>query len=654
MMFIPGLGSMVDQSNPLCALLYPDPTYRNLCASSITNALMKQMRVEEGVPFNVFMYGMISDGAGHFPRGQASGSGNVSSGPAGSGTWGWDTDGTYADWYAGHEIGHTLGRSHPYKGSTLDTGVCGQGPDDGSLDVSYPYADGRLAWGASSMWGFDVGDPAFDLPIQLYPGSLWFDVMTYCGFLWVSDYTYDGMYSYMVAHPTSYMQPASPASPRISGDFLGVYGTIASGGDAAVIHRLRRVSSVAEIPELVAGDDQYRIRLLDGGGVLADYDFTPLAADNTPTLSFGQVVDFVPGTTEVQIIKGADDQVLASESISANPPSVSDVTLVGAPQIVSGIVTLSWTASDGDGDPLTVDVHYSADAGTTFQPLLMGVDEGASSGQAGAQGALQEGSVEIDTAELAGSDEGVFRVVVSDGAHTDEDQTAPFIMAAKPPVPHILTPADGTQVHYGQLVNFSGEALDYQDGGVTGEDLKWTVNGDPLATGELVSSDDLPVGSNEVTLTAENSEGLSASTSITVIVDDDLDLPGPSLSVAPTQVGWHVAAGTTAGQTDEVDISNAGGGTLDWTAEEDADWLTLDATSGTAPSTLGLTADPSGMEDGTLVTTTLRITAPAFTGHPTETVDVPVSLLVGDVYHSFPGGLLHQVYLPLVLRNAAP
>jgi hypothetical protein len=653
-MYLDGLGSMVDGSNGYCELLYPDPKYRNLCASAFTNAVMKQLRVENGVPGNVFMYGMISDRAGHFPRGQASGSGNVSSGPAGSGDWGWDSDGTYADWYAGHEIGHTLGRSHPYKGSTLDTGVCNQGPDDGALDQNYPYQDGRLASIPSTMWGFDVGDDAFDLPIQLYPGAIWFDVMTYCGFLWVSDYTYDGMYSYMMAHPSSCLSVAGATSPRISGDFLGVYGSIAASDDTAIIHSLRRVSSVATIPDLVAGDEGYRIRLLgSGGAILADYDFTPEPADNTPMLSFGQVVTFMPGTTEVQIVRGSSDRVLASESVSANPPVVQNVALQGSPPVVAGTVTLTWTASDNDGDALSFDVHYSADGGASFQPLQVGVGDSASDepSQARARATVEEGSVEVDTTLLAGSDEGVLRVVTSDGVQTSHGDTDPFVMAHKPPQPRILSPGDGTHVHYGQLINFSGEAMDAQDGSVVGANLDWSTEDGPLGSGALLSIDDLPVGVNHVTLTAENSAGLSAITSIDVIVDDDLELPGPALSVAPMQVGWHVAAGTTADQTEEIQISNAAGGTLYWVAEEDAAWLTLNATNGTAPATLELTADPAGLEDGTVLSTTLRITSPLDTDHLTETMDVPVRLLVGDVYHLYPTGFTERIYLPLVLRR---
>ena len=39
---------------------------------------------------------------------------NTLSGPAGAGdAHTWDNDGSYADFYAGHELGHTYGREHP-------------------------------------------------------------------------------------------------------------------------------------------------------------------------------------------------------------------------------------------------------------------------------------------------------------------------------------------------------------------------------------------------------------------------------------------------------------------------------------------------------------------------------------------------------------
>jgi hypothetical protein len=633
------LGSYVDRSAPECATMYPDPDDRSLCASAYTNNRLKALRVENGVPANVFMYGMISDGGG-WPRGQASGS--VSSGPTGvacCGSGSWDLDGSYADWYAGHEIGHTLGRQHPSENADNPStpGVfegCGHSPSD----PSYPYALAKISNGYAE--GFDPGDPGLNpsLQMQIYPGIFWYDIMSYCPNLWISDYTYNAMYDYMMAHPTRNALAASSASPGIEGDFLSVFGNISLDNDVAIIHHLRRLSSVPSIPELVAGTDDYRIRLLDAGSaVLADYAFSPEVVQDSdePMVSFGQVVTFTAGAAQLQIIQGPADQVLTSYSFSANAPVLSDVALQGAGNPVSGTATLAWNASDADDDPLSFDVLYSADGGASFQPLHMG---------------LSGNSAQIDTAQLGGSANAVLRVIASDGVHSAQDDTDPFTMADKPPQPYILSPADGTQVHYGQLVNFSGQALDAQDGSVASANLVWGSQHGQLGTGPLLSSSDLPVGVNYITLTATNSVGLSAYATISVTVDDDLDWPGPTLSVGPTQVEWHVSFGETQTQTAQLSISNAGLGDLNWEAAHDASWLALSALTGTVPYTLTLSANPSGIADGTAVSTTLRVTAPAFSGHLTETIAVPVGLTVGNVYRKPHGMFDYVIYLPLLLR----
>ena len=242
----------------------------------------------------------------------------------------------------------------------------------------------------------------------------------------------------------------------------------------------------------------------------------------------------------------------------------------------------------------------------------------------------------------------MLRVVARDGANTAEGDTTPFTMANKPPQPQILLPADGTQFHYGQLVNFMGEAEDSLDGSVADAGLSWSNQYGPLGTGALLSVDDLPVGVNYITLDAINSAGLSASTQITVIVDDDLNWPGPTLDVVPIQVSFQVAPGESLPVSADVWISNAGseGGDLVWAAQEDASWLTISAMTGTMPFTLTLQADPAGLSAGDLLTTTLRITA---TGSVTQTAAVPVSLAVGSQWT--PPAFPYRIYLPLVLRG---
>lgn len=69
-----------------------------------------------------------------------------------------------------HELGHAHGRKHAN---------CGSGLAVGSVDSQYPHEEGQIG-----VWGLD---PAV---MQLYPPTVTSDIMGYCEFQWVSDYTY--------------------------------------------------------------------------------------------------------------------------------------------------------------------------------------------------------------------------------------------------------------------------------------------------------------------------------------------------------------------------------------------------------------------------------------------------------------------------------
>jgi hypothetical protein len=150
-------------------------------------AAIRALDVSAGADPRTHYYGMVSDG-GFFMRGCAAGipatadPSTVASGPTGPNTWGWDFDGSYGDWYGGHELGHTFGRLHP--------GFCGESQDDLK---GYPFPKGELADADGSFVGFDVGDPVLALPMTALPGQTWTDVMTYCNREWLSPYTYRGI-----------------------------------------------------------------------------------------------------------------------------------------------------------------------------------------------------------------------------------------------------------------------------------------------------------------------------------------------------------------------------------------------------------------------------------------------------------------------------
>ncbi|MET8625270.1 hypothetical protein ABZW30_16210 [Kitasatospora sp. NPDC004669] len=214
-----------------------------------TNAQLAAIRaldISAGVDRRTHYIGQVADG-GFFLRGCASGVPDtpdpttVASSPCGAATWNWDFDGSYADWYGGHELGHTYGRKHP--------GFCGESQDDLQ---NYPFQKGQLADTPNSFCGFDVGDPRLNLPMAAKPGVDWHDVMTYCNYQWPCSYTYEGIRQRLVAEDTLAAGAPAPA------------GTPAAAAPVSAAPRELRVTTV-------------------GGGGRPDERFPKLSVTAAPT-----------------------------------------------------------------------------------------------------------------------------------------------------------------------------------------------------------------------------------------------------------------------------------------------------------------------------------------------------------------------------------
>src|SRR5690625_1348912 len=111
---------------------------------------------------------------------------------------------------------------------------------------------------------------------------------------------------------------------------------------------------------------------------------------------------------------------------------------------------------------------------------------------------------------------------------------------------------------------------------------------------------------------------------VTVTASDD-----PVLAVSTTQLSATTPAGGTVGDL-SFEVTNAGSGTLSWTATTDQGWLSVSPSSGTGAGTVTVHVDADGLVEGTH-TGTVTVTAPG-AGSPVS-VGVSVRVLPAGVTH---------------------
>ena len=203
------------------------PVFDNTTSDcSQANAQLTAMRASDldaGADARAHYIGLVSSQGG-FMRGCAPKFPNpVASGPAGSPTGAntpanavGDADASFADWYGGHELGHTFGRSHP--------GFCNGNTKD---DLDFPYPNGQISDATEkSFAGLDVGDTTNGIPLAVLWGSTTFDIMTYCNQPdWPSAYTYGAIrQQLLLENPGFKLQ--EPVTAMVIGPSLYVVGTL--------------------------------------------------------------------------------------------------------------------------------------------------------------------------------------------------------------------------------------------------------------------------------------------------------------------------------------------------------------------------------------------------------------------------------------------
>ncbi len=261
---------------------------------------------------------------------------------------------------------------------------------------------------------------------------------------------------------------------------------------------LTRVLRQPGIPDPIGAGD-HRLQILDcsGSEIYSTGFSVSFVGDEGESEDFAGFTVVAPAPAEAcQFVLLMNDTVLDSRVISAGAPTVTLVTPNGG-EVLSGVESVQWTASDGDMDDLSFALLYSADGGMTWQPIAQGIDSQA---------------IDVDFANLPGSTDARLRVLATDGANTGEDDSdGPFKVEASPPTVEILAPSPGASVSTSYALQLNGIARDISGQALPLEQLMWFVNGSDAGIGDQLSVY-LDQGDHEITL----SVGDSASTSITV------------------------------------------------------------------------------------------------------------------------------------------
>jgi hypothetical protein len=446
-------------------------------------------RIEDKIDGHTRYYGVVYDGGG-FMRGCAMGiPSSIASGPAGapSGSWAWDRDASYGDWYAGHELAHAYGR--------WGANFCGSVEPS----VPYPYPDGIIGGpitDTTRYYGFDIEARA------VYTPTGWHDVMTYCDYQWISDFTYKGIRDYLVSQ-------GGLAAQKIAsvGEYLIVIGAVNHTQNTAELHTLYRIPDVTAPAPPVSGT--HRLKLLGAGdAVLADYPFTPGKDTSTQPGEdqlglIGEIVPWVTGTQRVAVYSGTLE--LTSRLVSTNAPMVTVLSPNGG-EVFTDTTVVSWSAADADQDPLTYVLQYSADNGATWQAVSVGITSTT--------------VYTLDLTLLPGTDQGRVRVIASDGVNTGMDTSdGVFRVPRKPPQVRILSPAPGSSFLPEQTLILVGEGTDVEDGLLADSLLSWqsSLSG-TLGTGRMLGATGLITGTHVITLTATDSDGNMSTANVQVLV----------------------------------------------------------------------------------------------------------------------------------------
>jgi len=232
-------------------------------------------------------------------------------------------------------------------------------------------------------------------------------------------------------------------------------------------------------------------------------------------------------------------------------------------------------------------------------------------------------------ASLPSAFNGIAEVVVQAAAGSD----AINFMASPPPVPPTIS-LSGTQLQFTYTMGGASPATQNitvaNSGGGT---LTWSALSNvpwlsvfSSTTGLTVSVNPsgLSTGPHVGAITIATSGATNSPQTISVTLTVNAAPPSPSISLSTSKAIFSYTLSGSAPASQTISITNAGGGTLAWSAASGSSWVTVSPSSGTGSGTLTLGIATAGLTAQTY-TGAVTVTASGATNSP-QTISVTLTV----------------------------
>lgn len=323
---------------------------------------------------------------------------------------------------------------------------------------------------------------------------------------------------------------------------------------------------------------------------------------------------------------------------AANSPQTMtvtlDITAAPTPTIGLSATTLSFSAVQGGTNPATKTISISNSGSGTLSWTATESSSWLSLSPASGTGA---GTVTVSVATTgmtAGTYSAPITIAATGATNTPQTVTVTLTVTA-PATPATIgfspTSMGFTATQGG--ANPTGQALAISNTG--GGTLNWTVSdnaswltmsptsgtGSGTSTATIATTGLTPgTYSATITVTASGASNTPRTIPVTLTLN-----AAPVISRNPTALTFTATQGGTNPATQTVTITNSGTGTLNWTASDNAAWLSITPASGTNSGALTASVNTSGLTAGSY-SGTITIAANGATNTPqTVTVNLTVT-----------------------------